>query len=67
MTPLLLELLQQPFAKESRDTHSVDAYDFDSINFVGLRMLDRVIDFETGAHDEKLGARAMSAGELLGT
>ena len=51
-SPLLQELLRQPFAKESPDTRSVDAYDFDSINFVGLRMLDGVVDFETGARDE---------------
>lgn len=65
MNPLLLELLRQPFAKKSSDAHSVDVYDFDSINYVGLRMLDRVVEFETGAHDEKLGARALSVGELL--
>ena len=45
-SPLLLDLLRFPFAKVHHRIRSVDAFDYDSVNFVGLRMLDHVVDFE---------------------
>ena len=37
-----------------------------SCNYVGLRMLDHVVDFDTGERDDAAGLRAESVGELLG-
>ena len=44
---MLLDLLQRPFPKVLSRIRSMDAFDYDSANFVGLRMLDHVVDFET--------------------
>ena len=57
---LLHELLRQPFAKVHRRVRSIEFFDYDSVNYIGLRMLDRVVDFETGERDEASGARAKS-------
>ena len=65
-SPLLLDLLQKPFAKKQRHVRSEDAYDRDSENFVGLRMIDGIVDFETGERAAALDERAESVGELLG-
>ena len=58
-SPLLLDLLRVPFAKAPRFSRSVDAFDFESANYIGLRVLDVAADIETRE-------RAESAGELLG-
>ena len=58
-SPLLFDLLRVPFAKVPRFSRSVDAFDFESDNYIGLRVLDLVVDIETGE-------RAESAGELPG-
>ena len=48
---LINELLRQPFAKVHRAVRSIDFFDYDSVTYIGLRMLDRVVDFETGERD----------------
>ena len=62
---MLLELLRHPFARVPRRTRSIIAFDYDSAFYVGLRMLDGVVDFETGERYDQ-PVRAESVGELLG-
>ena len=59
-------MLKRPFAKVPGRSNSIDAFDYDSATYIGLRMIDHVVDFETGERDEALGAKAESVGELLG-
>ena len=49
-----------------RRNRSIEAFDYDSVSYIGLRMLDRVVDFETGERDEVIDVRAESVGELMG-
>ena len=65
---LVAELLARPFPCLLHDPKrplSVDGYDVHSSNYRGLRVLDGVIDFETGERDHGGIARAESVGELL--
>ena len=66
VSSLLSELLQVPFAKVPRFSRSVDAFDFESANYIALRVLDQVVDFETEQQKKAHGTRAESVGELLG-
>ena len=65
-SPLLLDLLRHPFAKVLGRSRSIDAFDYGSANYIGLRMIDHVADFETGERDKALGLRAESVGALFG-
>ena len=66
--PISLRLLSPPAQLPLLSDAAVRfaaAFDYDSGNYVGLRMLDRVVDFETGERDEAHDVRAESVGELL--
>ena len=65
-SPLLLDLLRRPFAKVPAHSRSVDAFDYGSANYIGLRMLDGVSDFEAKEKGKARDDRAESVGELLG-
>ena len=65
-SPLLLDLYRQPFAKVPGRFRSVDAFDYGSSNYIGLRMLDGVSDFEANEKGKAAGNKAESVGELLG-
>ena len=63
VSPLLQELLVHPFPRMRSRVRSVDFYDYISDNYVGLRMIDHVVDFET--HEKNFGReRAESIAEL---
>ena len=65
--PLLLELLIHPFARLRSRHRSVDIFDYDSDGYVGLRMIDQVVDFETRERGCVTGHQAQSVAELRGS
>ena len=66
-SPLLVELLTHPFARLRSRHRSVDIFDYDSDAYVGLRMIDQVVDFETRERGCVTGHQAQSVAELRGS
>ena len=66
-SPLLVKLLTHPFARLRSRHRSVDIFDYDSDAYVGLRMIDQVVDFETRERGCVTGHQAQSVAELRGS
>ena len=64
----MAELLVRPLLRRldvSGRSRSFDCYDVHSANYLGLRVIDGVVDFETGERDLGDDAKAESVGELI--